>query len=292
MHTLLLPARSVNRYQIVHCPTVFAPVFLRRNNDQRIVMTVHDLVPALFPEYSTTLKMLYYRYFLRVLFERIDHFIVPSKSVQNDLSDHYSVPFDRISVVYEGVSANYFPKAGIKQDYILAVSTLEPRKNYKRIVEAYLHLKRKYEISEKLIIVGKAGWGSGDSFHIPNRFRRSIIVKGYIPENELINLYQNAKVFVYPSLHEGFGLPVAEAMACGCPVVTSNLSSLPEVAGNACLLVNPYSVNDIASAIHKVLNNDQFATHLADKGRKQAHQFTWSTCALETRKVYETILNK
>ena len=147
-------------------------------------------------------------------------------------------------------------------------------------------------IQEDLVIVGKQGWSYDDVYDIPEACRDNIIFKGYVSKKELIELYQKAKLFVYPSLYEGFGLPVAEAMACGCPVVTSNLSSLPEVAGNACLLVDPYKVTDISSAMLKVLENDQFANCLINKGQKRADRFTWSRCALETKKVYETVLYK
>ena len=204
----------------------------------------------------------------------------------------HNVKAGKISVIYEGVSPEYCRGKEEKENYILAVGTIEPRKNIRRLIQSYLRLRDINHIEENLVIVGKQGWSCDDVYDIPEAARDNIIFKGYVSKNELIELYQKAKLFVYPSLYEGFGLPVAEAMACGCPVVTSNLSSLPEVAGNACLLVDPYNMKDIASAILKVLDNDQFAASLTAKGRKQVHQFTWSKCALETKKVYETVLYK
>jgi glycosyltransferase involved in cell wall biosynthesis len=288
---LILRRKNLNKYDIFHCPTVITPFIFKPTNRPKGVMTVHDLVPALFPEFSTFIKKIYYRYILKYFFSRVDHFIVPSKSVRSDLLKFYSINPDRITVVYEGVSEKYRPSIKPKKDYILAVGTIEPRKNFKRIIESYISLKQNHKISAKLIIVGKRGWSCDDIYKIPDYLHKNIIFKGYVSEVELINLYQNAKVFVYPSLNEGFGLPVVEAMACGCPVVTSNLSSLPEVAGKAALLVDPHKANDISRAILKVLDDEQFASTLRKRGLEQAKKFTWLKCAQETEKVYETVLS-
>jgi glycosyltransferase involved in cell wall biosynthesis len=291
LFTIFQRAKRYKQFDIIHCPTVFAPFFLKPGNKPKVVMTVHDLVPALFPEFSTFIKKLYYRYALKYFFSRVDHFIVPSKSVLSDMVKYYSIKPHRISVVYEGVSGKFRPCLKPKKGYILAVGTIEPRKNFRRIIESYISLKQSHKISAKLIIVGKRGWACNDVYNIPDYLHKDIIFKGYVSDIELISLYQNAKVFVYPSLNEGFGLPVVEAMACGCPVVTSHLSSLPEVAGKAALLVDPHNTNDIACAIIKVLNNEHFASTLRKRGLEQVKNFTWLKCAQETAKVYETVLN-
>jgi glycosyltransferase involved in cell wall biosynthesis len=279
-------------YDVVHCPTVLAPLPLLFNRRIRKVMTVHDLVPVIFPEFSNFKKYLYYRYILRLLFYHIDHFIVPSIAVRNNLIEQYMIRPERVSVVYEGVAANFRQSRKQKQDYILAVSTIEPRKNFKRIIEAYIHLKKKHHITAKLVIVGKYGWSCKSVYRIPDKYMKCIIFKGYVPEVELIKLYQHAKLFIYPSLYEGFGLPVIEAMACGCPVITSNLSSLPEIAGKAAILVNPYKKDEIASAIVEVLGNEELAKSLEKKGIEQASKFSWTQCAQNTIKVYEAVLKQ
>ena len=288
--SLLKSPNSFEEYDLIHCPTVMAPFLFKPNKKIKIVMTVHDLVPALFPNFSTLKKTLYYKYALKYIFKLVDHFIVPSKSVSDDLRKLYSINQKRISIVYEGVSKAYHSGNCEKEDYILSVSTLEPRKNFIRIIESYIYLKKKYRIKENLLIVGKKGWKYLDILRVPNKFKENIIFKDYVPENHLIELYQKAKLLVYPSLYEGFGLPVVEAMACGCPVVTSNVSSLPEIAGDAALLVNPINVGEIAEAIYKILNNEFFATSLMNKGFIQAGKFSWKKCAQETKKIYDKVL--
>jgi glycosyltransferase involved in cell wall biosynthesis len=288
---LQLPKKLIP-FDVIHCPTVIFPLLIMLNKKIKKVMTVHDLVPTLFPEFSNIKKYIYYKYGLKPLFSNMDHLIVPSNSVKNDLSNLYRIDPEHISVINEGVSNQFRHLTLDKQNYILAVSTVEPRKNFKRIIDAFIFLKTTHQISEKLFIVGKRGWSCNDVYYIPKAFHESIIFKGYVPEADLVNLYQNAKLFVYPSLHEGFGLPIAEAMACGCPVVTSNCSSMPEVAGHAALLVDPHNVKDIASAMLRILNDEGLAISLAEKGLEQVRKFTWEKCARETIKVYEAVLSK
>jgi glycosyltransferase involved in cell wall biosynthesis len=294
--TTLVPivqdARMLDQYDLLHCPTVMAPLGGLRNGKLRTVMTVHDMVPALFPQLSNLKKYFYYKYVLKFFFSKIDHLIVPSESVKKDLCRLHAVSPDRVSVVYEGVSRKFRTGKKQKGNYILAVGTLEPRKNLNRLIAAFMQVKTTHHIKDNLVIVGKPGWCTDDLYHLPADFKKSVVFKGYVPDNELIELYQEAKAFVYPSLYEGFGLPVIEAMACGCPVITSNLSSLPEVSGNACLLVDPYSVNHIAEAIVKILKNWKLAQILTEKGLKRVKQFTWTRCALETQSVYESVLHK
>jgi glycosyltransferase involved in cell wall biosynthesis len=282
--------KDLNQFDLVHYPTVIAPFFIKPERRYKSVMTVHDLVPVLYPEFSTYKKSLYYKYYLRVLLHSIDHLIVPSKAVRNDLISLFNVTENNISIVYEGVSNFYKPGGHEKKNYMLAVSTLEPRKNFRRIIDAFIYMKSYYKISEDLIIVGKRGWSCEDLFNIPKEFSQNIIFKGYVADQELLELYQGARVFVYPSLYEGFGLPVLEAMACGCPVVTSNAASLAEVAGDAAALVNPYSTEDIGESIVKILQNETLAGSMKEKGLKQAMKFTWAKCAQGTVDVYDFVL--
>ena len=289
--SMIQKLKSIRNYELIHSPTVMLPFILRNpKKNIKLVMTVHDLVPALFPELSTTLKVLYYKYALKFIFRLVDHFIVPSNSVKNDLIKLFAVNPELISVVFEGVSNEFIPNNRKKKNYILAVSTLEPRKNFKRIIDSYIYLKSNNQIKEKLIIVGKKGWLCNEIFNIPERFKNSIIFAGYVTEKLLIKLYQNAKLFIYPSLYEGFGLPVIEAMACGCPVITSNISSLPEVAGDAAILVDPKNVKEISNSILQIVQNEQLALALVRKGIEQVKKFTWEKCAMETIDVYDKVL--
>lgn len=213
-----------------------------------------------------------------------------SKSTKDDLVRLFNIDKDKIGVVYEGVSERFKPpKNNNRGDYILGVSTLEPKKNFRKLIEAYILLKEKHSITEKLVITGKKGWFFKELIDIPTKYRDNIIFKGYVSNAKLVEMYQKAKIFVYPSMYEGFGLPVIEAMACGCPVITSNVSSLPEVAGSAAYYVNPYRVEDIERGLNFLLNDKSLRNEFSQKGLRQSRKFSWQTCADETIKVFEAV---
>lgn len=181
-------------------------------------------------------------------------------------------------------------KYGISGDYILFVGTLQPRKNLVRLIEAFSRLNPK---PYTLIIVGKPGWMYEEIYQAPKKFGVEEKVKflDYVSDEDLPSLYQNARCFVLPSLYEGFGLPVLEAMSYGCPVVTSNTSSLPEAGGEAAIYVDPESVESIKEGILKVLNFTPRARQdLIKKGYDQVKKFSWEKCARETLKVLEEVV--
>jgi len=218
-------------------------------------------------------------------------FIATSQNTKKDLIDRFNISPEKIEVIYEGVSDRFKPGKQKKQNFVLAVSTLEPRKNFVRIIQSYINLREKFSAAEDLIIVGKKGWHFKEILNIPPEYESHIDFTGYVSENKLIELYQTAKIFVYPSLYEGFGLPVLEAMACGCPVITSNVSSLPEVAGDAAILVDPYNTDALTDAMHKVLTNENLRERLAVMGLERAKKFSWERCARETLNVFNTLGN-
>lgn len=282
---LIKPPKCLDEFDLIHCPSVVAPFFFKPTG--KVVMTVHDLIPILYPKWQVLRRRLYFNYILEYRFKYVDVFIAASQNTKKDLIKYFDIDSEKIEVVYEGVTEKFKPCKQKKHDFILAVSTLEPRKNFKRIIESYIHLKEKFNISEDLVIVGKKGWYFKDILRIPPRYEKHIDFRGYVSEKDLIELYQSAKIFVYPSLYEGFGLPVLEAMACGCPVITSKVSSLPEVAGDAAILVNPNDVNALAEAMHEVLTNENLQERLAVMGLERAKKFSWKQCAAETIRVYE-----
>jgi len=218
--------------------------------------------------------------------------IAVSESTKQDIIEILKIPAKKIRVIHEACSTEFTEKSaedtekikkkyGIKGDYLLAVGTLEPRKNLKRVIEAFKILDIR---NLELVIAGKFGWGE-DLKSIKNQDSvNQIKLLGYVPDEDLPGLYAGAEVFVYPSLYEGFGLPILEAMACGCPVVTSNISSMPEVAGEAAVLVDPEKVNDIARGIQEALENRE---QLIEKGKARAKEFSWEKTARETLKVYQ-----
>jgi glycosyltransferase involved in cell wall biosynthesis len=163
------------------------------------------------------------------------------------------------------------------------VATLEPRKNLKRIIEAFNLLKEK---DLKLVIVGKSGWGQEINKLNLNE-KANIIFTGFADREDLSSLYSGAKCFVFPSLYEGFGLPILEAMKCGCPVVTSNLSSMPEVAGEAGILIDPLDTKKIAGGINQVISDKATTESLRKKGFEQVKKFSWEKTAEQTLKIYQ-----
>lgn len=226
-----------------------------------------------------------------------DIVIAVSENTKRDIIDILEIPEGKIKVIYEAPDSTYgiahsakeinnvFKKYSIKGKYLLSVGTLEPRKNIKRVIEAYKILLSQFpDIS--LVICGKMGWGEDVGKWIMGNGKCQIKFTGYVPKEDLACLYQEAECFVYPSLYEGFGLPVLDAMASGCPVVTSNVSSLPEIAGDAGILVNPNEVEEIAKGIIEAFKNKE---SLVKKGLIQAEKFTWAKTARETLKIYQNI---
>ncbi|MDE2999072.1 MAG: glycosyltransferase family 1 protein [Gemmatimonadota bacterium] len=284
LSAVFAPPRCLSGFDLIHCPTVTAPFFFRPG--AKVVMTVHDLVPLLFPEWQTRRRVLYFKHILKHRFRFVDRFIAVSHSTGRDLVRHFRIPEHRIDVIHEGVSEQFEPGAASGEAFILAVSTLEPRKNFKRIIEAFVNLRKTEKTRDRLVIVGKEGWLFDEIVRVPPAFQDDVVFTGYVSELELIRLFQAARCFVYPSMYEGFGLPVLEAMACGCPVITSNTSSMPEVAGDAALLVDPYEVADIEDAICRLTDEPALCAELSAKGIQRASEFSWRRTARQTLDVY------
>jgi glycosyltransferase involved in cell wall biosynthesis len=219
----------------------------------------------------------------------------------------YGIPESKITVIAEGVHARFKPAraeavAAVRQKYslpahtILYVGTIEPRKNLSLLLDAYALLRSRQAVGDetKLVMVGKKGWLYEPFFrHLQEMgLEGEVIFPGYVPDDELPAIYGAADVFVYPSLFEGFGLPVLEAMACGVPVVCSNASSLPEVAGEAALMVGPQDTAGLAAAIQRVLADAELRAKLAALGMAQASRFTWEKAARQTLAVYRQVYDE
>jgi glycosyltransferase involved in cell wall biosynthesis len=218
-------------------------------------------------------------------------------------AEKFRLPLEKMVVIYNGVNEQFIPmdrrqaqslladKYHIDSPFVLYAGKLQSRKNIIRILQAFDIVRRDVRPDLKLVLAGRRTWKSEGLDETMDRLnvRDKVIELGYIRNDDLPLLYSGAEVFVFPSLWEGFGIPVIEAMACGTPVVTSNISSLPEVAGDAALLVDPYSINDIAAAMERLLSDGELRQRLHDKGLERVKAFSWRNTALRTRQLYETL---
>ncbi|MGH2558993.1 MAG: glycosyltransferase family 4 protein [Thermomicrobiales bacterium] len=261
------------------------------------VVTIHDLAFLRWPGQVTRRRHRYLARELRSSLGRANRIIAVSEATKADLVEMLGVDPLRVAVTPLGVDERFRPVAddtlaafmaarGIVRPFVLSVGTLEPRKNLPALLRAFASLTR--EIPHDLVLVGGEGWLTGDIHHTlqsPELVGR-VRLTGFVEDDDLPAWYRAADCFAFPSLYEGFGLPVLEAMACGVPVVTSNASSLPEVAGNAALLVDPHSVEAIADGIRRVVTEPARANALRRAGQVRAFRFTWERTATLTVAVY------
>lgn len=236
------------------------------------------------------------------LLRRASAVMCVSESVRNDLINHVEVDEDKVNVVHNGVDHQLFhpryrPEArkraslmlGIEPPYVLALATPEPRKNMRGLLKAYARLPRR-DIP-KLVLAGAGDWGSGSIYETVHELGLEDYVRftGYVPEAILPDLYGGSRLFVFPSLYEGFGLPVLEALACAAPVVASDRGGIPEVAGDAAILIDPDDPDELAEGMLEVLESKEVRDDLRLRGPGQAAQFSWERTARETRRVYRAL---
>jgi len=265
---------------------------------RRCVVTVHDLGYRHFPAAHTPAARWYLDLSTRYNARRASLILTDSAATRADLLRFYGTPADKIRVVYpgrpEGVARvddagrirEVLGRLGLERDYILYVGTLQPRKNLVRLIEAYALLVAGWDAGDPplLALAGRRGWLSepiGRAIEAAD-LGAHVRLTGYVADADLSALYSGARLFAFPSLHEGFGFPILEAMACDAPVVCSRTSSLPEVAGEAALLVNPLDVSELAAALRLGLTDEALRGWLIEAGRRQMMRFSWRTAARET----------
>jgi len=275
------------------------PLFFKRGT---YVITVHDVIPLLFPQLFTLKHRLIVRAGLARVAPQADMVIVPSYAVQQDVQQYLHIDEDRVVVIPEGCEPRFRPltdpeqlhrvrtKYGLPPRYMLCLGTLEPRKNITTLLHAFARLRPTLhgEPVLHLVVAGARGWREQEIFQTVKRLglEQAVCFPGVIDDEELPALYSGALLFVYPSLYEGFGLPILEAMGCGAPVVTSNVAAIPEVAGDAALLIDPHDVEGMAAAMGALLHNDTLRECLRQKGFLQAQKFSWETTAQQTLDLY------
>ncbi len=266
----------------------------------KTVLTLHDLIFQLFPEYHLPLNHWFLRNAMPYFLRRADAIIAVSECTKQDAMRFYNVPPEKITVIYEGVNPALRPvvdpdrvaearaRYARNQPFLFFVSTIEPRKNIPALVDA-LRVLRGRGFPQRLLIAGRKGWLYQGVFeHVRQTGMESEVdFLDYVPDADLPALFAACDAFVFPSLYEGFGLTPLEAMACGAPVVCSNTSSLPEVVGDAALCVNPREVGEIAAAVERVVCDRSLREEQRERGFKRAAKFSWERAARETLQVYQ-----
>ncbi len=272
---------------------------LIRQPGLKTIVTVHDLGAEYLPKTHQLKQRLYLNLMTHYQLKSATHLIAVSEATKTDLIKRISIPKEKISVVYEGYNQQLFQPVKndalnntlkeydlVFEQYFLFVGTIQPRKNLARLIKAYAQALANNNQLPLLALAGGKGWLSDEIYTLPKKLdiENHVRFLGYIPDEDLPALYSGAKAFLFPSLFEGFGLPIIEAMAVGCPVVTSNLSSMPEVAGDAAILVDPYSVPDICQGIQQIASEEKQAA-LVKAGFAQVKKFSWEKCARETLEI-------
>jgi glycosyltransferase involved in cell wall biosynthesis len=271
------------------------------------VLTVHDLIFERYPQHHKLTNRLFLAVGMRLFVRAADAIIAVSQQTKRDLIELYGTPAQKIQVIYQGIDPSFVPAApeqiaqaqtqyslrapdGTARPYLLMVGTLEPRKNHLTAMRALLRLKQA-GLPHCLLIAGGEGWLFGPIREQVTKLGLTADVHftGYVPGADLPALYGGAACVLQPSLYEGFGFPVLEAMACGAPVVCSNVSSLPEAAGDGAILVPPLDDEALAAATQQVINRPALAQQLQEKGVQQASHFRWQRCAAETVALYRQI---
>ena len=266
------------------------------------VITIYDLSFIIFPQSFKYLKRLYLTLLTRPSARKAKRIITISESTKRDTVRLLGVSSEKVDIVHCGVDKAFHPlpegeiasfrqKHGLPERIILFVGTIEPRKNVVRLIEAYSRLR---DGQVKLVIGGAKGWLYEEVFARVEELDLTgdVLFPGYIPPDELPLWYNAAELFVYPSLYEGFGLPPLEAMACGTPVLTSNVSSLPEVVGEAGLTVDPMDSEGLAEAMNQVLGDGALRQSMRERGLARAGRFSWARAARETIEVYQRALGR
>jgi glycosyltransferase involved in cell wall biosynthesis len=285
---------------VLHTTTVCCP----RDHYGKVVFTAYDVSFLTHPQFHTEANRLIC---LRGSLDAVlwaDKIIAISRHTKEDMVKYFNVPEDRLVVVHLAHREEFRPiddtsvlqkvriKYNLKKDYILMVGSIEPRKNHQLLIRAYNALPGLIRKKFDLILGGGSGWLNTDIFELVKNLRIQDQVRflGYIPDADLPAIINAATVFAYPSFYEGFGLPVLEAMACGTPVITSNVSSLPEIVENAGIMIDPSSMDELRERLIEVLKNDSLRENLRRKGLEQAKKFSWRDTAKRTLEIYEQLV--
>jgi glycosyltransferase involved in cell wall biosynthesis len=273
-------------------------------NSCPFVVTVHDVVFKQYPEFFSPRDRILFATLLPFTLRRARAIITVSEHAKKEIVKYYPYTQGKVFVTYEAHAPQFkevrdkelivgeiYRRYKIDSKYILAVGNLQPRKNLVRLIQAF-ETVQKAQLGFKLVIVGKAQWQSSSVYAAVQNLglEKDVIFTDYVPDTDLVKLYNAASLFVYPSLYEGFGLPILEAMACGTPVISSNNSSIPEIAGDSAILINPLDTKQMSEAMFAILTRQYLQEELHAKGLRWVAKFSWQKTADETYRVYQKIL--
>lgn len=297
---VFFPARLLleRDLDVFFSPAHYSPALLTH----RFVVTIHDLSYFYYPNEFLKRDLYKLRNWTKHALSQASRVITVSECTKKDVMRFYGVSSEKIRVIYNGFEKEVFNPDGITntaykrlglqpQKYFLYVGTIQPRKNIKRLIEAYRIVRRAHP-ELRLVITGKKGWLSKeitDSASADDS--NTIIFTGYLPDDDVVSLYKNALCLVMPSLYEGFGIPVLEAMSHGCPVLASQVSSLPEIGGDACVYFDPESIEDIAVKMARIAKDIVLRDTLIAKGTQRLKIFSWKKCAAQTLAVLQETAN-
>ncbi len=256
------------------------------------VPVFHDLAFEHFPEDVKKLEAWHYKKYFPQYAKKAKSIITVSEYTKQDVIGHYDVDPNKISIVYNACNESFRPSSEAEKKeirerytggerYFFSVGAIQPRKNLNRLILAFDQFKEKSQSPMKLLLVGRKAWNFDEVIHsyTTAKYKDDIVFTGYVSDEELVQIYGGSAGLCYVPYFEGFGIPIIEAMNCDVPVITANVSSMPEVAGDAALLVDPLAVDDIASAMQRLAESDELASQLVDKGRLRRQNFTWDASA-------------
>ena len=290
------------RADILHCPDFMIPPTLNKN----IVLTIHDLAFIRFPQFNFDWFIKKYTKEVKRNTATAKKILADSRSTKNDIVKLLKINPDKIKVVHLAtdnifkklpageIDKKTLTKYNIDKRYILSVGTIEPRKNYPILIKAFNILKRQNEkFNLKLVIAGRTGWKSEPTYNERDLspYRKDILFLGRVSDEDLVQIYNQAEFFIYPTIFEGFGLPLLEAMSCGLSVIATDTSSIPEVISGAGILVNPYDVKALSEKIETLASNKELKNRLSKKSIEQAKKFSWLKTAEDTLNSYKSVVS-
>lgn len=298
---LKFPYKEIKKQDILHIPHYNIPLFYHGH----MLTTIHDITHVLFPEYLPNKFALYYaKFMISMAIKKSKYIFTVSENTKKDLIHYFNADENKIIVTYNGVDKSFIKKDKKDYDYLyekynidkskkilLYVGNKKPHKNIVTLIKA-MSLLNKNE-NYILILSGKGfeGYTELENLTIKLGLEKNIVHTGIVTDEELVDLYNLADVFVFLSLYEGFGIPVLESMACGTPVICSNTSSLPEVVGDSAIQIDPLNPSQIATSIEEVLKNKELYNNLVIKGYDRVSKFTWEDCRLKTESIYKKVID-